>query len=187
MGFGNEWCQVCCHAFLSKYNNKSSRKDSNRESTEKGTLQTPEKEALPSPVRTPLDKLLKYIRSNVFTVPLRAWSWRGGFSFSLCPSFPLRAAWLSAPSGCFWRPCDVLSQWEKSKSIQSYVIAPRTPRMDSDSRPLRLIKFRIRIRKGTTGVCIETKDMLMRLFQYTPWDPFPILISPMLWPFIQLW
>ena len=82
--------------------------------------------------------------------------------------------------GCVWRPCEVLAQWGQSKSIQSCAIAPGTPRMDSDSRPLRLVKFWIRIRKGKTGVCLEIKDMLMRLSRYTPWDPFPILISPML-------
>ena len=69
--------------------------------------------------------------------------------------------------GCVWRPCEVLAQWGQSKSIQSCAIAPRTPRMDSDSRPLRLVKFRIGIRKGTTGVCFEIKDMLMHLIQYT--------------------
>ena len=40
--------------------------------------------------------------------------------------------------------------------------------MDSDSRPLRLVKFWIR--KGTTGVCLEIKDTFISIH---PLGPFP--------------
>ena len=57
----------------------------------------------------------------------------------------------------------MLAQWGQSKSIQSCAIAPGTPRMDSDSRPLRPVKFWIRIRKGTTVVCLEIKDAFISI------------------------
>ena len=111
---------------------------------------------------------------------------RRGFIYFFCAgSFLLGWLGFQPRLAVFWRPCDAQSQRGKSKSIQNCAIAPRTPRMDSDSPPSRLIKFRIRIGKVTTGECLEIKDMLMRLFQYTTRDPFPILISTNIFIFIS--